>query len=483
MAQESGSMVIEIGEYDHLITNIQKKIDAVPRNPDDPKLFSIFRVPQHIRRNNENCYEPRMVSIGPYHRGKGHLQAMEKNKWRYLRDFLARVNGKGLKTFFREMKSLEPSARRCYFESVDEPLADPADPFTEMMLLDGCFILELMMKWIYNESDVMCGVGWNIPLITSDLLMLDNQIPFFVLQKLYDLLSETDECDESTVRSPSTTSRKPSLIELVVRFLASVKEKVRDGRALKSSDELHHLLHLYYRVFVPEQESPKKSSNRCLLLLRQMFDPTWIFNLLLSINRKMQCRAAVQSIDEYPMTIPCATDLQEAGVKFKKASGSFLDITFSHGVLKIPHLAIEESTTTRFMNLIAFEQSSGQKEKILTSYAVFMNCVINTPKDIAILQQEGIIENKLANEKEASNFFNQLRDCSYIDYEKHRLAELFQDVRKYCELDWPKYRARMCRVYFNSPWSILSLAAALILLFLTVAQTFFAVFAYFRPPP
>ncbi|CAL5418770.1 unnamed protein product [Camellia sinensis] len=58
----------------------------------------IFRVPRTLRQHNESIYEPKIVSIGPYHRGKDRLAPMDNIKLWYLDTLLAR--------------SVTPSSRR-----------------------------------------------------------------------------------------------------------------------------------------------------------------------------------------------------------------------------------------------------------------------------------------------------------------------------------------------------------------------------------
>nr|GMD72358.1 UPF0481 protein At3g47200-like [Ipomoea batatas] len=44
----------------------------------------IFKVHDILRNVNKRAYEPEIISIGPYHRGKRRLRTMEKHKLRYL---------------------------------------------------------------------------------------------------------------------------------------------------------------------------------------------------------------------------------------------------------------------------------------------------------------------------------------------------------------------------------------------------------------
>ncbi|XXG54305.1 hypothetical protein AAC387_Pa03g2224 [Persea americana] len=94
-------------------------------------------VPQDIRRVDSVANDPLAVSIGSYHRRKQSLLDMEQVKWRNLDAFRGRA-GKDFNKYLKEMKKIEPRARRCYSGSIDME----AGEFIEMMLLDGLLIIE-----------------------------------------------------------------------------------------------------------------------------------------------------------------------------------------------------------------------------------------------------------------------------------------------------------------------------------------------------
>ncbi|CAN6251025.1 unnamed protein product [Urochloa humidicola] len=127
--------------------------------------MSIFRVAAHVRDANSNkeLYEPRLVSIGPYYRGRPALRAMEQHKWRYLHELLAQHPNASLSDFVRAIRGVEHRARRCYSERTDISGSGAGDHgsggFGEMLLLDGCFILQFFIKWHNEEDDELCDVG------------------------------------------------------------------------------------------------------------------------------------------------------------------------------------------------------------------------------------------------------------------------------------------------------------------------------------
>ncbi|KAJ4749601.1 hypothetical protein LUZ62_084006 [Rhynchospora pubera] len=150
---------------DILIHQIKQHLQNLPGDPLEVDKFTIFRVPEHIREKNKELYMPRMVSIGPYYHGHYALQAMEKHKWCYLRDYLSRNSSNSIEYCISELRGLESSARRCYFEEVKLQ----SDEFIKMMLLDGCFIIEFLIKWYWGTPDAIFDVGLSL-LICTDLI-------------------------------------------------------------------------------------------------------------------------------------------------------------------------------------------------------------------------------------------------------------------------------------------------------------------------
>ncbi|KAL5721442.1 hypothetical protein ACHQM5_005089 [Ranunculus cassubicifolius] len=114
---------------------------------------------------------------------------MEEHKMRYLSDLLSRVPKTSFQDCFITLRALEESARECYAEQLKED----SYTFVEIMLLDGCFVVELFIKyWFqYRDEGVVMDPLLRFPsLLTSiriDMLLLENQIPILVLECLFGL--------------------------------------------------------------------------------------------------------------------------------------------------------------------------------------------------------------------------------------------------------------------------------------------------------
>lgn len=104
--------------------------------------WSIFRVPTHLRDVDEKAYQPRVVSIGPFHRNDPRLSPMDAQKSRFYNRLMREMGHQdrdvGIVT---DMKKLEFDVRKCYSEEFDDI---SSEEFVNMLVLDSCFIVELM---------------------------------------------------------------------------------------------------------------------------------------------------------------------------------------------------------------------------------------------------------------------------------------------------------------------------------------------------
>ena len=145
----------------------------------------IQKVPYHLRKLNEEAYTPHVISISPIHQDKKKFQTMEKHKARYFESFVqrAKINLKNLESSIREM---EDSIQRCYVETVHLK----SDDFVKLIRLDASFILELFLRY-YEEKwevdDPMFVEAWLLDGLWHELLLLENQLPFFVIEKPHQL--------------------------------------------------------------------------------------------------------------------------------------------------------------------------------------------------------------------------------------------------------------------------------------------------------
>lgn len=383
----------------------------------------IFKTPTMLRELNEKAYVPVAFSIGPFHYGRPEFKETEKIKSKYLHGLIHRSPSKEtiLRDLINSVKHVEREARECYAGSIEYS----SDEFVKILVIDGCFVIELLRKMVDENrtvgDDPIFTMACFPTSLCHDLILLENQVPWMVLERLFDMT--VDHTDMP-------------LIEMVKLFVADFIRKPLSGHP--PIQDIKHILDVVRKLLVSSIAGEEGH-----------FGPDWTL-------------------------LPSATCLVEAGVKIKMGeSRNILDLKYDNGVLEIPQLSIDETTETLFRNIISFEQCYPNCEPRFTSYAVVLDNLINTAKDVDILCENKIIKNWL-NPEDATPFFNKLYYNTFL--KKIYYQSLCMKVNEFCNRRWPRWRAVLVRNYFNTPWAILSTAAAVILLILTAVQTWYAVF-------
>ncbi|KAG6667587.1 hypothetical protein CIPAW_01G111200 [Carya illinoinensis] len=411
-----------------LSTHIKEKLDVLRIG----KERCMYKVHELLRDVNEKAYKPTLLAIGPYHHSKVGQGFMEGHKLCHLRQMLERTEG-SIETYIIALRELEERARNCYVECISQT----SDQFVEMMLLDGCFIIELFRKYeIYKETggqeyDPIFQKEWMLPRIARDLLIFENQLPFFVIAKLFDM---------------SESNKSRNLVEHIVDIeetneTISITDKLTDLHGLKEIEDW---------TTIP--------------LSTELLEARVEFN----IAKKFQ------EIED--SSIHSATELEEAGIKFKKAEeSSFFSLKFNNGLMEISPLSIQNGTETYLRNLIAYEQYCDRQNgsNYVYNYVRFMDHLINSPKDVKLLRQKGIISNCLGDDEIISTMVNKLGH--YISFSTNIYARTFKNLNMHCKKRRNIWMAKLRRDYFNSPWALLSFLGAVLLLALAIAQTVFSI--------
>jgi hypothetical protein len=146
----------------------------------------IYKVPKRLRAVKEKAYTPKLISIGPVHRHNEelNLEDMEMLKLKYFKEFFDRTS-KVQKDFADIVEENKGKIRHCYEAGIKMP-DDKA--FKEMILLDSIFIIELFLRTATreeDEKDYILSKPWLEDGIKQDLILLENQLPFFILDELY----------------------------------------------------------------------------------------------------------------------------------------------------------------------------------------------------------------------------------------------------------------------------------------------------------
>ncbi|KAL9239868.1 hypothetical protein vseg_014147 [Gypsophila vaccaria] len=400
----------------------------------------IYKAPDHLREVNDECYLPYVISIGPFHYGRPSLEAMQDCKWRCLQFILEHdSNANKLEHYLKIIRDLEGSIRECYTERVSLS----SHMFNEMVLIDSAFIICLFMKSLpfLSSSSLLSHMTkrsflkWDIKL-KRDLFLEENQIPFFILERLFH--------ESFGAVYPNT-----SFLDLACSFILDDGIPVVHGRVIpeitiariKSGPKMVHLLDLLRNFCFPSS------------LRKQAVEPR-------------------NSIDfQFPSS---ASNLTAAGVKFvASTSTNMLDIKFSKGVLEIPPFQIWDVSESYFRSMILFEESHLpiKNNSYLVHYIVLLEKFIRTHEDVRILVQCGIIRNWIGSEETVARLFNgSLTKHIPVPVNFYYLG-VCEDINAFANTRWNQWKAILKRDYFSHPWATISVIYALMLLILSLLQT------------
>ncbi|KAI0494862.1 hypothetical protein KFK09_025008 [Dendrobium nobile] len=387
---------------------------------------SIYRVPKSLRDVDQTAYTPKIVSLGPYHRGRRRFRTMDRHKWRSLYRVLDRT-GHDVRLYLDAARFLEDRARSCY----EAPISMSSDAFVESLVLDSIFALELFRGVTregfrglgYSPDDPVFAVRGIMHSLQRDMIMLENQLPLFVLDWILALQLGYDPSRAYLVAPLALRFFNPLMpTEELLCPTASSDTLYEDG----SSGGALHCLDVFRRSLLPlptPASCPRPSFHS-----EQSARPVEFACPMLCSDACLPPMAD----ERHQQFIPCVADLRDAGIKFWRRTGVlFWDIEFKDGVLCIPRLFIQDGTKSLFLNLTAFEQCHLECGNHITSYLSFMDNLIDSEVDVGYLHEKEIIEHELGSDKEVVDMFNRLCQKVVFDSDDSFLSKLSVQVNRY----------------------------------------------------
>ncbi|KAJ8439194.1 hypothetical protein Cgig2_003407 [Carnegiea gigantea] len=400
------------------------------------KKHCMYRVPWCLRgRGNDNDFRPQLVSIGPYHSADPRLRDMQFHKDRML-DCILKRTGKDISEFYDAIKDLEHEARACY-EDLPET-SFPSEDFMKMLVLDGCFMLEFLVGCYERSHYSELGYVKKDPIfsklymcygILMDMILIENQIPLFILNQIYEVQFGDTHNDKVTdlmfeAFNPFWVIGRVPKSENGEKLILSSSKLEVTGRNMPSSCLEAFWQNLMYDCTTPEplvaaayghlDFAWRRSLSRRGVARQHMETPTAPENKENAENEENEENAENEEneenaeperkrIGDEPMiiidleqhVIRSVMALKEAGVIFKhKNTPFFWDVKFDlkSGVLEVPQIMIAEWSKSMFLNFMAFELCHIEEEnqKIL-SYILFMDSLVNSAADVDELRACGAI--------------------------------------------------------------------------------------------
>ena len=380
---------------------------------------------------------------------------MQDFKLWYFKKFLKRVTKDNpMNVLYEAIREKEGKIRSCYSEHINMKSED----FVRLIMLDASFIIEFLYETceLQAEDDLLIAKPWTSYLML-DLVLLENQIPYFVLEIIFDLATFTDmRCVDAFVQ-----------FAIASYFLKHIYPGDREIDS-KSPARMDSIRSFHKKVRGRIDDNIRSSFRPCHFcdLLRNFYGSRSIFP---RYGKLTKCSFG-------------ASQLQDVGIKFEADHNkSITDLECVEGdkSLKIPSMKITSWTEILLRNVVAFEQCHYPFDRSVTDYLILLDCIINTEKDVEILVEKKIMHSLVDNDKVAA-MVNKLIDNVSATHISLCYADVYQMFSKCYDNTFCRNRATFVREYWSTPWKKISLLGGIFLLFLTLIQTICSVISLIK---
>ncbi|XP_060674655.1 uncharacterized protein LOC132804382 [Ziziphus jujuba] len=203
------------------------------------------------------------------------------------------------------------------------------DHFLEVILRDSCFIFELLLRNFENLlhdtkqddiTDYILRTPWLIDCIGLDLIMLENQLPYFVFTKLFEFILENQH--ENLNNIPPYLSKNQN-------------ESERHHFIMKMTCEFFNGYYYFYG---------KVTTSESIRSISQCFQDIKHFTNLV---RQFMCPNNYVASSEFAGCRYSTKELDKGRVDFVPCANKFLtDIKFNKegNILKVPRFLIGDNT-------------------------------------------------------------------------------------------------------------------------------------------
>lgn len=508
---------------------------------------SIFNVPKTLLATDPESYTPQLVAIGPYHYWRPELYEMERYKVAAAKRTQKQLQTLKFQHLVDQLTRFEPRIRACYHKYLEFN----GETLGWMMAIDASFFLEILQVYAVQEGKTLTRVSSRMAhlvdyagrksahhTILRDFVMLENQIPLFVLRKVLEFQFPTLECADDMLLS---------MLMGLCKELSPFKMKDEDLPKIQVST-CCHLLDFLYQLVTPKLEAGpseiteeedskgtphKEKSSANSNYVKQFLDEVWkllsklnkgpirllkkilisgpvkvIFKLPWTILSNLpgfailkqpleslfssEDKEAVKPEDEKSsngiskpplieeITVPSVSDLSKSGVKFLPVS-SISSISFDAKTCSfyLPSTSLDGNTEVILRNLVAYEASTASGPLVFTRYTELMNGIIDTEEDAKLLREKGIILNRLKSDEEVANLYNGMSKSIRLTKVPF-MDKAIEDANKYYNGRWKVKLRRFMKTYVFGSWPILALLAAILLLLLMTLQAFCSVYTCSR---
>lgn len=496
---------------------------------------SIFDVPRALKILHPDSFTPQKVALGPYHHSRPKLYEMGRYKLLAAKRVQKQLKPLKFQNLVDHLTECDLMIRACYHKY----LHYDRETLAWIMAVDSCFLLEFFnmfsvkeSKQLFRISSIMSHLvdisgrksGHNA--IVKDMIMLENQIPMFLLKKILEFkLGSSDEAQNT-------------LYGMLIGFCKEIIpfEMIQELPSVNQVTDCIHLLDLLYRFIVPNWERSsgttveddqeqaevgeevnsswnivsKLNQGSVSLIKRVLISRPvkFVFSLPCKIISSLPLIVMVKQFEYFcfsqetenkstenlncdssnrlpimeEIAIPSVTELSKAGILFSPTpSPGIFNINFDEktSTFYLPTVKLDCNTEVALRNLVAYEACTASGPLIFTRYTELMNGIIDDKEDAKILRERGIILNHLKSDEDVANVWNgktksiRLTKVPFLD-------KTIQDVNSYYTRSWKVRIGNLMAQHVFGSWQHLVLVVAVLLVCLISMEVFSSIFSFGR---
>ncbi|KAJ0975792.1 hypothetical protein J5N97_017757 [Dioscorea zingiberensis] len=474
----------------------------------DDLPISISAVPKPLLSSKPECYVPQTIALGPYHHRRCELHEMERFKLSAAKRTQQWIPGSRFHNLVDLFIKLEYPIRANYHRYLDYN----GQTLAWMMAIDASFLLEFLQDETLHRSvrDVML----------RDVVMLENQIPLFLLRKLLE------------IRCSSSKIADETLCSILFGFLKKISpfEMVKSSACINALQHSHLLEVIYHSILPRTKDSTfdttdgvhekeehgmnvncsklnsficmfidfisRRVSALAIIVIKFLVKIPWsivtkfplfmivkqplenLFSSHLDYQRSKANEASKESpplVEE--IAIPSVTELTGIGIIFEPMDGDLSLINFDTMTAKLhlPVINLDMNSEVVLRNLVAYEATVIQGPLVFTRYIEFMNGIIDTEEDARILREKRIVFNRLKSDGELADLWNGM-SMSVKLTKAAEIDRVIEEVNKYYNSRLKVRMRRFMKRCLLCSWLPLACMTSLLVLLIVSLQAFYLIF-------
>jgi len=452
----------------------------------------IWRVPKLLLDINPHLYIPQVLSLGPYyyHNCKVedtsigvslfHERMTSTIEASYNLKLKSAAAVSGILRFHdQKLDQIVPMFEEKWsnFQSfynlpdIESENSDKSGNFALMMVLDSLFLMHFLSRRDHGEHrvEIMC-----------DILKLENQIPLFAFEEVF-----------NKFEFPQSLDLASSLSRLLKKAYEQLSPFDLFHEIPPAIEKEPHLLGYMHATISPhlaignlEDHDPEPTLLQRISRFLDQYVVAKVCAIFFCFTRPTEGNRLIK---EYT-----AGELAMAGIKFKSffLLSSNIRLDGCSRTLYLPRMTVSSlHIQVLVCNLAALEDIDWTRRTSMTTFIHLMNCLIKTPEDVQVLRKSEVISlQSISSNKDIAEIwgrmgssFNHNKDDIHVEQLKGALDDLLVDgyhqtkikikINKAKIVLW-KFYDEFHDQYLSKRLKVIALVVATVILVATLIQTY-----------